>query len=467
MSKMFGTAGIRGLTFKEITPQLAERIGRAYGNYLENNGLIVIGRDTRFGAETIEHAIIAGMTGSGIDVLRCGIVPTPALARFIEYTGANGAVMITGSHIPPDRVGIMIMLEDSSYIEGDAAQKIEELYLQFSDPKAGYVSSLENVGSVGETADVLEVYADFLLSLVNIELIESNTLRLVVDPVNGTAAQFLAELLREFNYEIITIHDQPSGRPGRSSEPRPWTLEKTAQLVSDVKADFGVALDVDADRVIFIDGNGVTVSADVIGAILLEEILKVNLGTVVLPINTSGLAEVIIEKYNCQAVYSPVGQPGTIATAKKENAIFAYEESGKYYYTGESILWTDAILVILRILEVLQRENITLFELVNRYPKFYTKTINLTVPQDQIASVATKTLDAWRQMEPTIPVVREITLSNGTRKNYEDKSWLLIRPSGTEPLIRVVADAPTESRTDALIEIGRQLVLDAMDKEKK
>ncbi len=465
MGKMFGTSGIRGLTLREITPQLAERIGRAYGNYLENNGLIVIGRDTRFGAETIEYAIIAGLTGSGIDVLRCGVVPTPALARYIEYIGADGAVMITGSHIPPDRIGIIIMLEDASYIEGDNAQRIEELYSSFSDPKSGYVSSVELVGSVGESAETLEVYADFLLSLVDTELLESRSLRIVVDPANGTASQFLPELLRELNHEIITIHDQPSGQPGRPSEPRPWTLEKTAKLVSDVKADLGVALDVDADRVLFIDENGVVVSTDTIGVILLEEVLKTNPGPVVLPVNTSGLAEVIISKYNVKTVYCPIGQPRTIAVVKKENAVFSYEESGKYYYTGESILWTDAALVILRVLTILQREKITLSNLVSRYPKFYTKTINITVPQNQITSVATEVLKAWGQMEPDIPVVREINLSNGTRKNYEDKSWLLIRPSGTEPLIRVVADAPTESRTETLAELGRSLVLETMNKQ--
>ncbi|MFX1511181.1 MAG: hypothetical protein ACFFCQ_01175 [Promethearchaeota archaeon] len=465
MFKMFGTAGIRGLTLKEITPQLAERIGRAYGNYLENSALIVIGRDTRFGAETIEHAIIAGLTGSGIDVLRCGVVPTPALARYIEYIGADGAVMITGSHVPPDRIGIIIMLEDSSYITGDDARKIEELYSRFSDPQAGYVSSLENVGSVGEAAETLEVYADFLLSLVDIDLLEKKSLRIVVDPVNGTAAQFLPELLREFGHEIITVHDQPSGQPGRPSEPRPWTLEKTAKLVADTEADLGVALDVDADRVLFIDENGEVVSTDIIGTILMEELVKDTPGTIVLPINTSGLAEVIIDKYKCESVYCPVGQPATIATAKKEKAIFAYEESGKYYYVGESILWTDATLVILRVLEILLREKSSLHDLVNSYPKFFTKTINISCPQDQVTSTASKAIEAWRQLKPEIEITREIAMSGGIRQNYKDKSWLLIRPSGTEPLIRVVADAPTEARTDVLVEIGRHLVLNAMNKK--
>ncbi|MFX0094536.1 MAG: hypothetical protein ACFFBD_22565, partial [Candidatus Hodarchaeota archaeon] len=213
MGKMFGTSGIRGLTLIDITPQLAERIGRAFGNFLGNSGLVVIGRDTRFGAEVIEHAIIAGLTGSGIDIAKCGVVPTPALAHYIDYIGAIGAVMITGSHTPPDRIGIIPMLQDSQYIYGEDAKKIEELYIEFSDPQAGYVTELENVGTVGEAVDAFNAYTDFLLSLVDVNLLKSKSFRIVVDPVNGAASQYVPELLRGLGHEIITIHDQPSGKP--------------------------------------------------------------------------------------------------------------------------------------------------------------------------------------------------------------------------------------------------------------
>ncbi len=462
--KLFGTSGIRGGTFKDITPHLAERFGRAFGSHLSGEEKVAIGRDTRHGAEIIEYAVVTGLASTGLDVFRCGEIPTPALAHFINKYSIPAAVMITGSHMPPDRIGLIPMLEDGSYLFGDPVIEIEK-HLMTDSSTTGLVTEPKRAGKIKiEPNTAIQAYRDFLIQKTDLDLIHSSNFRILVDSGNGTACHFATEVFSKLGCEVIPINDSPSGSPNRSPEPRADTLAETLIEVKKNNCHLGIAFDLDADRVLFLTQKQ-TISENLIGTILVDKILKETNSdsSVVLPINTSGLATQVIQRYSRATIhYCQVGQPATIFVAKQhENCVFAFEESGKYYFINEGILWTDGGLTVIRILEHLAERKISLDQLIEEYPKFSSKSRSFVI------SETTKT-DLFQKIEKLFCECFEdqstILQIDGLRANFQDGSWLLIRLSGTEPLIRVFADAPSESQSQKLLNQGLEIVNKVLNK---
>jgi phosphomannomutase len=465
--KLFGTSGIRGRTFKEITPHLAEKVGRAFALYLGGEGKVIVGRDTRYGAETIEYAVVAGLAGAGVDVLRCGEVPTPALAYCTEKFTANGAVMITGSHMPPDRIGIIPMLHDGAYLYGPAAEAVERHIFEES-PALGLVQESEKAGKITIAGNkAIESYKRFLLEKANQTLLRTLNLRILVDSGNGTACHFADEVLRDLGCDTVPLNDTPSGAPNRSAEPRAETLQDTLASLREEQCDLGVAFDLDADRVLFLTPNGV-VSENLIGLILADAILegRKQESCLVLPINTSGLIASIIQKYPGTNIdFCKIGQPATIDAVKKQQlCVFAFEESGKYYFVDEGILWTDGGLTVIRVLEILAQKEISLDQLASEYPQYTSMTKSIRIPEGQGQKLHGLIATAFKiYLEDQVSKLLEV---DGFRATFPDGAWLLIRPSGTEPLIRIVADAPSEARAQSLLNEGIKIIKNTIEESR-
>ena len=464
MQPTFGTAGIRGLTFQEISPALAEKVARTYGTHLKQHGgkSVVIGRDTRHGAHSLELAAAAGFSAAGIDVTCCGVLPTPALAAYLTSISADGAMMITGSHTPPERIGLIVMFNDGGYLIGDVAKNIESWL--HKEPSLQLYASYNEAGKIRSNSTVLEEYKSYLLKRTNLEILRQRKWKILVDAGNGTASGIAADIFHSIGADVASINDIMDGIPNRPSEPRTNTIDEARRVTQAIGADLGVCFDVDADRVVFVtsaqDTNKATViPPDVIGVTLMEFVLQKKQGKIVLPINSSGLADLILqEKFGDSVIYCRIGQPATIEACKKHAAVFSYEESGKYYFIGEKILWTDAILATLRILEYLTTEGLTPSELLTQYPQFFTKTINNPVSLEYQDQIYQKTLERWNKNPIAgLKVIQESNI-DGCRKTYEDGSWMLIRKSGTEPLIRVVADSREEQRAIELSQKGADWV---------
>ncbi|MFX0114975.1 MAG: hypothetical protein ACFFB3_10545 [Candidatus Hodarchaeota archaeon] len=457
--RLFGTSGIRGRTFKEITPHLAERIGRAFATYLGRDGKVVVGRDTRHGAETIEYALVAGLTAAGIDVLRCGEIPTPALAYSAGKSSAKGAVMITGSHTPADRIGIIPMLADGSYLHGKGAEEMEKNILE-GPHDLGLVQEPAHGGKIATLGNKpIESYKRFLLERANKELIRNARFRVLVDSGNGTACHFAAEVLQALGCDVVSLNDQPSGNPNRPPEPRAETLQDTLMHVRKEKCDIGIAFDLDADRILFLSPENV-ISENLIGTILADSILAKTEAEscLVLPINTSGLILSVTQKHvGTKIIFCKIGQPATIDTVKQHpSCVFAFEESGKYYFINEGILWTDGGLTAIKILEILAQKETNLHTLANEYPKYTSLTQSINIPEGQGKELYSKIIGEFKDyLKNHESKLLEV---DGLRANFPDGSWLMIRPSGTEPLIRIVADAPSEVRARSLLETGLEIV---------
>ena len=306
--KYFGTSGIRGRTFIDITPQLAQRMATSYAQVVLlgiDNPTVVIGRDPRFGSETIEMAVIAGLTSVGVSVIRCGIVPTPVLLTYQRYSKADGAIMITGSHIPPDRIGLIFIGADGAYCSDHICFAIEQVYddKNFTGlPEINSIGDLVSTGTVKMANNVYDVYEDLLKALIDLEKIQSYPFRLIIDAGNGTASYFVTKFLGRLGLDITAINDYHAPLSARLSEPIDENLSRLKELV--VKGvDLGIAFDLDADRVTLVhySKNGIaeTVPANKLGAFMLKYLLSnENTGQVVLPINSSMLAEEILKQFD-------------------------------------------------------------------------------------------------------------------------------------------------------------------------
>jgi len=463
---MFGTSGVRGGTNTEITPELAMNLSRAFGDWL-GAGKVVIGRDTRFGTSMLSKAISAGLQSMGLDVIDCGIVPTPALGFALKELKAAGGVMVTGSHMPPERVGLIYMDGTASYISDNKALEVEDRY--FNGLKGSKKIVMHSIGTAEIDGRVLGRYEKYIGDIVDRDVIAKLALRenfkVVVDPGNGTASGIMPSLIEKCGIEVIRLHDHYRGDPERSPEPRKHTLGKTVSSLMEHHASLAAATDLDADRVLFVDETGEVVSEDVMGAVFGKWIFEKCRRTgkkdpvCVTPVNSSGLIDYLAKQYGVDIEYCRIGQPDTerVLTVHKDRAVYAYEESGKYYFAMH-VHWCDGILATLFLLQIMSERQKKLHELTEEFPRFYqakAQLLCLDAVKDQVyESVIHRFHNTPALLEGR---VKDISI-DGLKRLFNDNSWLLLRPSGTEPLFRLYSDAMTQDRADELLESARILV---------
>jgi phosphomannomutase/phosphoglucomutase len=452
MGGLFGTSGVRGYTNSEITPQLAMNIGAAVGALIGSGKKACTGRDTRFGSHMLELAAGSGLMSQGLDVTECGVVPTPVLAYMVREE-ADCGIMVTGSHLPPHMVGIIPLLDDGAYLPDEQAKYVEESILS----RAFLETRVDTfrLGELHEAVDCLSRYRDKVLSTVDSDLIARNRFRVAVDPANGTACGFLADILGSIGCDVVEIHGTPSGIPGRSPEPRASTLADLCAVIRENSCDFGAGLDTDADRVVFVDEKGTPVSEDVMGVIFADYVFAEQKGVFVTPVNSSGIVEWFSRTRDVELEYCKIGQPATVEAIKRVGAVYSYEESGKYYFAKE-VNWCDGLLATLKLLEILAINKATLSQLVNRYPQFYQVKQTVELPPEKrdviMSLIKNRVLSTPGENHSRVVDI------DGYKLVYPDDSWLLLRASGTEPVLRVYSDSPDRKRAENLVKKGIELV---------
>ena len=275
---------------------------------------------------------------------------------------------------------------------------------------------------------------------------------------NGPASYVAKELFQWFGCEVEMLNYDPSPVPGRPSEPRADTVAEAIGLVQKFGCDLGLCLDVDADRALFITHEGTPVSEDTIGAIFAASELGPG-DTCVTPITSSGLIELVCRERGAALEYCGVGQPSTAQAIRDLKAAYAYEESGKYYFPRDRI-WTDGLYSGGKLLELLNRREMSLAALVARTPAFHQAKRTIKV-EDGIREAALAEVSRLLDRELTEGRVRDLRL-DGLKRVYADHSFLLIRGSATEPAIRIFSDAPDAERAMSLVREGERILLEAL-----
>ena len=447
--RLFGTSGIRGKANNEITAKLATKLGLTFATFLENEGTVIVGRDVRLTAKTLADALIFGLVSGGLNVEDCGIAPTPAILWALKKRKSKGAIVVTGSHTPKDIIGFLFFMEDTSEISHEESIQFEEIFFKTKKriPK-------NNVGKRCKI-DISKIYLQGVIENINLDKISSLDYRLVLDPGNGAATYFCSEIFDFVGVNTVMINDKPNGLfPNRDPYPRPEVLGSLCNKVKRNKADFGSASDGDGDRAIFVDNKGKVLWGDLSGAIFAKNLLrKSGGGVIVAPVNSSQLIDWVCNNYHGKLIYTKIGPPAILDAVKRENAIMGLEETGKNIWPN-TILYGDWVLATLRMLEIIVEENKPLSEIEKNFPNFYMKKEAFYCQETQKQKVLTKILEEWdRSNEKT-----DIVMIDGMRINYPDGSWLLFRPSGTEPIFRVYSESRNQDRVEELAFIGSRMV---------
>ncbi|MCS7096284.1 MAG: phosphoglucosamine mutase [Candidatus Bathyarchaeota archaeon] len=438
--RLFGTNGIRGVVNKELTPEMAVAVGAAIGTYFKG-GKIIIGHDARTSSPMLTEAVISGLIATGCQVLNAGMAPTPALQYAVKSLKTDGGVIITASHNPPEYNGIKVLWHDGIEISREQEIEVENI---FFEKKLNY-SAWNRLGDAEFLTGILDNYIEAIKGHVNAAKIADKNFYAVVDAANSVAALTVPRLLRELGCRVTTINANIDGTfPGRPPEPRPENLRELSMAVKALHADFGVAFDGDGDRAIFVDDEGEVHWGDKTFALIVKYFLKNNQGEkIVTPVSSSMLVKDVADAFGGEVVWTKVGSVTVSHTMKRINAKLGGEENGGIFY-GPHLAVRDGGMATALILDILAEEGRKLSEMLRKLPKYFIEKDKVDCPETLKHEVLKKLIEEVKE--------QNIITIDGVKIWFEDSSSILIRPSGTEPLYRLYAEAKTWERARELIQ---------------
>ncbi|MDT8902632.1 phosphoglucosamine mutase [Anaeroselena agilis] len=435
MGKLFGTDGVRGLANKELTPELAFRLGRAATYWFGQNyrrPTFYIGRDTRISGEMLEAALAAGICSAGGEAVLCGVVPTPAVAFLARKHGAQAGVVISASHNPFPDNGIKFFAGTGYKLPDATEDELEKLVLAGKDelPRP----TAEHVGTIRYRHDLLKEYIDYAISTVEAPF---TGLKIVVDCANGAAYEAAPTVLRRLGAQVIVINNVPNGvninRDAGSTH-----LEGLQQAVILHGADLGIAHDGDADRCLAVDETGVVVDGDQIMVICALEMLRqgklANNTLVATVMSNLGLHQAV-KKAGGRVVVTPVGDRYVLEAMLTHGYGLGGEQSGHIIF-GNLSTTGDGLVTALQLIAARVRDGRPLSALAAAMTRFPQVLVNVRV----------KSKAGWQDNAAIAAAIA------AAEQELGEDGRVLVRPSGTEPLIRVMAEGPSQPELESLVE---------------
>lgn len=445
--KLFGTAGIRGPIDSKVTPELALNVGKALGTYI-NSGKVTVARDARTSSIMLESALISGLLSTGCEVIALGPIPIPMLAWATSRLSDAG-VMITASHNPPTDNGIKAFNENGVEFYLEQEEELERIILSQSYKRAKWYE----IGKV-ERFDLKNEYINAVLDFVKHE----TDLKVLYDGANGVGSVIAPYLLREMGAKVISINAHLDGHfPGRKPEPKHENIAYLGNLVRELGVDLAIAQDGDADRIAIFDERGNYISEDTLIALFAKLYVEENKGGIVVTsINTSFRIDRVIQDAGGKVYRVPLGQLHD--GIKKYHAIFA-AEPWKFIHPKFG-MWIDSFVTMGLLIKLIDEEGKPLSEIVKEIPQYPLIKKNVKCP-DELKPRVMETVknELKKKLKDEI---EEILTISGIRLNLKDGSWVLVRPSGTEPKIRVVVEGQTEKRMRELFDMAYGIVSNAV-----
>ncbi|MGQ9718915.1 MAG: phosphoglucosamine mutase [Nitrososphaerales archaeon] len=452
--KFFGTNGIRGIPGVDLTLEFIVEMSQSIGTYF-GQGPILIGYDGRISSPLLSKAVSAGIMASGLDVMESGSTPTPGLQYSVKKLGYKGGVMITASHNPPQYNGIKVVGEDGVEISREDEAKIEGIYSKRAYKRAEWNS----IGSCMPESAVIQTYIKGVLSQVDIDAIKKRAFKVVLDPGNGVATLAAPYALSSLGCKVLTINGHlDGGFSGRGPEPIPSVLSGLSDTVRSAKADLGIAYDGDGDRAIFCDEKGVIHWGDRTGALLVDYILSKSTGAlVVTTVSTSQVIDMVAGRNDSKVLRTRVGSVDVSRAMIDHKALLGLEENGGFFYTPH-IPVRDGLMTSALILEALSRTDRTLSEVLATLPTFHQRKAKFDCPNE----IKKKVMEEIESRSKG-----KIDRIDGVRVWADDNTWILLRPSGTEPLIRVFGESVYAEKIEELTKRYSSMTKEIIEKIKR
>jgi len=447
--KLFGTNGVRGLINDTMTVDLVLNLGKAIGTVL-GPGKVVVGRDARKGGEMFSRAVISGLLSTGCSVIDIGPAPTPTLQFVVPRLDCISGIIVTASHNPAEFNGIKVMGANGIEVSRETEREIESVLKSGSYTIADW----QNIKSVTSEKTAVRQHIDGIKSHIDIEAIKGRNLKVIVDSANSVGALVTPTLMRDLGCKVVSLNSQLDGSfPGRPPEPSPENVVELLRTVKSVGADIGIAHDGDADRATFVDENGTVVSGDQSLAIIASRILSIKKGSVlVTPVSSGKLIEDIVENAGGTIDWTVVGSVDVSHRVGEIGADLGGEENGGIFYPPHQSV-RDGSMTSALLVDIIVKEGKSLSELVQELPVYYTTKRKMKIPAEKMEFLMATLLDITKDQN-------RITIDG--IKIFRDAGWILIRPSGTEPIYRCFSEGKTQEKSDMLCDEGIALIEKAL-----
>jgi len=442
---IFSVSGARGIVGRGLDPLVLARLAAGFGAWL-GKGPVAVGRDSRVSGEMALGAVTAGLLGVGCDVVDLGIVPTPTVALAVRKLGAAGGIQISASHNPAEWNALKFLSARGIFLTAAEGRSLQAA-LEAGPPR--FVGAFE-VGERTQRNDFPSVHVDEILRspLVDAAAVRAKGLRACVDCVNGAGGPTARILLEHLGVKVGWLHDGPTGRFPRNPEPLPENLTELGKAVRESGADIGFALDPDADRVAVVDETGRPIGEEVTLAVVVDSVLPAVGGDVVVNVSTTAAVDAVAARHGAAVRRTPVGEVNVTEEMLRVGARIGGEGNGGVIVPEVNPV-RDALLGMALWLTALAREGRRVSELAARIPRTVMRKEKIEVegvPVDQVLE----------GLERGFPGAR-IDRTDGL-KLLVGEGWVHVRRSNTEPILRLLAEAPDEKTVDDLVRRARELV---------
>lgn len=436
-------SGVRGIVGDTLTPPLLIRFAQSFGTYA-NGGTVVVGRDTRVSGEMVKCAVFSGLISTGSQVIDCGVCPVPSLQVMVRRLNADGGIMITASHNPIEWNALKFFQPDGTYLNSQQAEELLDIYHQGEFIRAAWKGYLP----VRIEENVFQHHLDIIKDFVDVDVIRAKKFRVAIDCCNGAGSIVTSQLLKELGCDVVAINDIPNGIFPHNPEPIPENLTELCKLVKEKKVDIGFAQDADADRLAIINETGEPLGEEYTLALVTQAVIKRKPGTVVANLSTTRALDDVAKMYNAQIVRSKVGEINVVETMKKVGAVVGGEGNGGVIIP-EINYGRDSFGGIAIVLQHLAESGQTISGLVKTIPQYIMIKTKISCPSDKMFSILRKIAELYKN--------ENLNLEDGVKINFPD-SWLHIRASNTEPIIRIIAESKTKQQAESLCDKIKQQI---------
>ena len=435
MKKLFGTNGVRGVFSEDFTLEFVNDLVMSLAAYFKQ-GKILVGYDGRHSSPIVAKVVSSALNYSGLDCYMAGLVPTPCLEYATKKLGYDGGLMITASHNPPQYNGIKPVASDGVEISREDERKIEQIFAEKNWIKAS------TFGKSFEETNVISTYIDGIISLIDIDSIKAKKFKVCLDLGNGAQSVTAKKLCENLDCDVHAINEEINGDfPGRGSEPTPQNLDELSKLVVDTNSNFGIAFDGDGDRSIFCDETGKILTGDSSALLLCDYLLQQYPNSqVVTCLNSGNIIENIVEKTNSRVVRTKVGSVEVSRRMVNDDALVGYEENGGFMFGNHNHV-RDGAMTLALMLDLLSKSQLDLSQNIKNLPPSFTTKTKIECSLEKSKIVISELLKEFP----------DSNTSDGIKIQVDKDNWVMIRPSGTEPIIRIYGESNSQQNLDSLI----------------
>lgn len=447
ISGIRGTIG--GKTDENLTPLDIVKFSAAFGTWLQNNKnkkslSVVVGRDARISGEMVNALVCATLQGLGISVIDLGLSTTPTVEIMVPKLKADGGIILTASHNPKEWNALKLLNDKGEFISGENGNEV----LNLAENENFSFAEVEDLGSYEQNSTGFETHIQQILDLplVDAEAIKAKNYKIVVDAVNSTGGIAIPLLLEKLGCETIKLYCEPNGNFPHNPEPLKEHLGEICKLVKSEKADLGIVVDPDVDRLALVDENGMLFGEEYTLVAVADYLLKNKKGVAISNLSSSRALRDVAKNYESTYFASAVGEVNVVQLMKEKNAVIGGEGNGGIIYP-DLHYGRDSMVGVALFLTHLAKENKTVSQLRAQYPSYFMgkKKIQLT-PEIDVDALLTKVQNEYQN--------EEISTVDGVKIDFE-KNWVHLRKSNTEPIIRIYTEAFSQEEAD---ELGEKMI---------